>query len=148
MRDREEEEAAKKEEEARQRRKKEEEEAVRCMTKEVEVSECSHAQVRAQLEALEEALQSLPAEDREVAKLKEVVEEQRAALAQPTVTSLRESSAVLEKTKRRVKRAGERIARETRERRRREVKVAAKAVSALYAKYETTCEQGGCERCG
>ena len=148
MRDREEEKEAKKEEEAKQRRKKEEEEAVRRMTKEVEVSECSYVQVRAQLEALEEALQSLPAEDREVAKLKEVVEEQRLALDQPTVVSLRESGAVLEKTKRRVKRAGERIAREARERRRREVKAAVKAVSALYAKYEATCEQGGCERCG
>lgn len=148
MRDREEEEEAKKEEEARQRRKKEEEEAVRRMTKEVEVSECSYAQVRAQLEALEEALRSLPAEDREVAKLKEVVEEQRAALDQPTVASLRESGAVLEKTKRRAKRAGEHIAWEAREWRRREVKAAVKAVSALYAKYETTCEQGGCERCG
>lgn len=148
MRDREEEEEAKKEEEARQRRKKEEEEAVRRMTKEVEMSGCSHVQVRAQLEALEEVLQSLPVEDREVAKLKEVVEEQRLALDQPTVVSLRESGAVLEKTKRRAKRAGERIAREARERRRREVKAAVKAVSALYAKYETTCEQGGCERCG
>ncbi|KAK8829671.1 A-kinase anchor protein 17A [Blastocystis sp. ATCC 50177/Nand II] len=127
----EEEKEAKKEEAARQRRKKEEEEAVRRMTKEV----------RAQLEALEEVLQSLSAEDREVAKLKEVVEEQRLALDQPTVVSLRESGAVLEKTKRRAKRAGERIAREARERRRREVKAAVKAVSALYAKYETTCEQ-------
>ena len=145
--DREEEEEAKKEEAARQRRKKEEEEAVRRMTKEVKVSGCSHVQVCAQLEALEEALRSLPAEDREVAKLKEVVEEQRLALEQPTVTSLRESGAVLEKAKRRVKRAGERIAREARERRRREVKAAVKAVNALYAKYETTCEQGGCERC-
>ena len=85
MRDREEEKEAKKEEAARQRRKKEEEEAVRRMTKEVEVSGCSHAQVCAQLEALEEVLQSLSAEDREVAKLKEVVEEQRLALDQPTV---------------------------------------------------------------
>lgn len=148
MRDREEEEEAKKEEAARQRRKREEEEAVKRMAKDVEMSGCSHVQVRAQLEALEAALRSLPAEDREVAKLKEVVEERRATLAQPTVASLRESGAVLEKAKRRVKRAGERIARETRERRRREVKAAAKAVSALYAKYETTCEQGGCERCG
>mgnify|MGYP001112006929 CR=1 FL=1 len=71
MRDREEEKEAKKEEAARQRRKKEEEEAVRRMTKEVEMSGCSHVQVRAQLEALEEVLQSLSAEDREVAKLKE-----------------------------------------------------------------------------
>lgn len=148
MRDREAEEAAKKEEAARQRRKREEEEAVKRMTKDVEMSGCSHVQVRAQLEALEAALQSLPAEDREVAKLKEVVEKQRTALAQPTVASLCESGAVLEKAKRRAKRAGERIARETRERRRREVKTAAKTVSALYAKYETTCEQGGCERCG
>ena len=147
MRDREEEKEAKKEEAARQRRKKEEEEAVRRMTKEVEMSGCSHVQVRAQLEALEEVLQSLPT-DREVAKLKEVVEEQRLALDQPTVTSLRESGAVLEKTKRRAKRAGERIAREARERRRREVKAAVKAVTALYAKYETTCEQGGCAWCG
>lgn len=147
MRDREEEKEAKKEEAARQRRKKEEEEAVRRMTKEVEMSGCSHVQVRTQLEALEEVLQSLPT-DREVAKLKEVVEEQRLALDQPTVTSLRESGAVLEKTKRRAKRAGERIAREARERRRREVKAAVKAVTALYAKYETTCEQGGCAWCG
>lgn len=147
MRDREEEKEAKKEEEAKQRRKREEEEAVRRMTKEVEMSGCSHAQVCSQLEALEEALQSLPT-DREVAKLKEVVEEQRLALDQPTVTSLRESGAVLEKTKRRAKRAGERIAREARERRRREVKAAVKAVTALYAKYETTCEQGGCAWCG
>ena len=102
----------------------------------------------AELDRLRAELAKEAPKKNEVAKLKEVVEEQRLALDQPTVVSLRESGAVLEKTKRRAKRAGERIAREARERRRREVKAAVKAVSALYAKYETTCEQGGCAWCG
>ena len=80
-----------------------------------------------------------------MAKLKAAVKEVHAGLDQPTVASLRESGAVLEKTRRRTKRAEERIAREARERLRREVKTKVKEVSALYSEYENKSQQGSNE---